>query len=101
MMDFIPFMALSAVVIVLVAAWGARKAGLDELAAPDDLERLPAAERAFLSCMEEKGFTPPSMRIFRNPDGPGLVIIGEEEIPRRMQSAFAECDNLVATEFGS
>ena len=101
MLDFVPFMLLAAIVIVAMATWGARSAGIGGDLDRDQLERLPEAEAMFRDCLREHGFTPPRVSIYRDTKEGGLVIFGDEEIPRLMQPAFAECDRQISARFAN
>jgi hypothetical protein len=95
MLDFVPFMILTAVVVLIVAAVGAVRSGL----AAGDLEPLPEAERLFAECMAERGVQMPPIRIYRDAGSGGLVITGPGDIDPEIQEAFAVCDNLVWQHF--
>ena len=90
-MDFVPFMILTAVVVVLVAGWGYVRSG--GVAAQQ--ERLPEAERAFADCLRAKGVDPPQLRVFRDPDG-GLMIVGPNDLDAATRQALSDCDEEIS-----
>ena len=94
-MDFIPFMILTAVVVVLVAGWGYVRSGG---AAPQ--ERLPEAEGAFADCLRAEGVEPPPLTVYRDPGG-GLVIVGPDDLDAVTRQALSECDEELAGRFSS
>ncbi len=99
MIDFVPWMILSTVVILIVAAWGYARGTLGP-SLPADLERLPEAEAAFAECLAERGVAmPPRLAIYRDPEGEGLVIIGPDELDDRTRAALTDCDRQLAARF--
>ena len=97
MMEFVPFMILTAVVVVLVAAWGYVRSGAAADTAPR--ERVPDAERAFADCLRANGIDPPQLAVYRDPAG-GLVILGPTHLDAATQRALSECDEELAARFG-
>lgn len=92
-------MILSTVVVLIVAAWGAVRGGLLEPGFRHDMERLPAAERAFADCFAEHGLPEPALKIYRDPDGDGLLIVGPDDLDERSRAVLADCDRRVAPRF--
>ncbi len=101
MIDFVPWMILSTVVILVVAAWGAVRGGLLEPGFRTGMERLPDAERAFADCFAEHGLPAPALRVYRDPGADGLVIVGPDELDERAQAVLADCDRLLAPRFAA
>ena len=95
-MDFIPFMILTAVVVVAVAGWGYLRSG----AAAPPRERVPEAERAFAECLRARGVEPPELAVYRDPAG-GLVIVGPHDLDAATRRALSECDEEIAARFQS
>ncbi len=101
MIDFVPWMILSTVVIVIVAAWGAVRGGVLRPGFRHDMERLPDAERAFADCFAARGLPVPRLEVYRDPDGEGLLIVGPDQLDARAQAALAECDRELAPLFSA
>jgi hypothetical protein len=95
MLDFIPWMIVSTVVILLIAGWGAYRSGLLGPGGLSDMERVREAEAFFADCLAEQGFRPLAIKIFRDRTDGELVIVGPP-VPDDMISAFAYCDNRVS-----
>jgi hypothetical protein len=96
-MEFIPFMILTAVVVVLVAAWGYARSGAAAATAPT--ERLPDAEQDFADCLRARGIDPPALKVYRDPGG-GLVIVGPSHLDPATRQALSECDAELAARYG-
>ncbi len=99
MIDFVPWMILSTVVILVVAAWGAVRGGLLQPGFRAGMERLPEAERAFAECFAEHGLPAPALQVYRDPEGEGLVIVGPDDLSERAQAVLADCDRRLAPRF--
>ncbi len=97
MMEFVPFMILATVVIVLVAGWGYVRSGAAAGTAPS--ERLPEAEGAFADCLRRRGVEPPELAVYRDPGG-GLVIVGPDDLDAVTRRALTECDKELAARYG-
>ena len=92
MMDFVPFMILAAVVLLVVAGLGARRSGLVGRGGIADMEPLPEAEAELDECLRRRGFDPPPFRVYRDPADGELVIVGPETLPADLAAALAACD---------
>ncbi len=101
MIDFLPWMILSTVVILAVAGWGAVRGGVLQPGFRTGMERVPEAERAFADCFAEHGLAPPRLEIYREPGGEGLVIVGPDDLDERSQAVLADCDRRLASGFAS
>lgn len=91
MLDFVPFMAIVVVVVLLIAGWGVAR----ERMAVGGLERIPEAEAALRECLRGRGITDMPFRVFRDPIDGELVITGPEELDEDAEAALADCDAML------
>lgn len=98
MMDVVPFMLLAAVVIVVVAARGYRRAVEADVRPGDEWAPAPEAEAMFLDCLAAKGVAIPDLRVYR--DSSGLVLVGPDELDPVTRQALSDCDAEVVAALG-
>ena len=96
MLDFIPFMIVAAIVILVVAGLGAYRSGLLGQGGLADMERLEDAEQEFADCLREHGHRPLDIQIYRDPADGNLVLVGRGPIPDDMVEAFGDCDRRIS-----